>query len=566
MVKENLDILRHSCAHLLAAAVLEIFPEAKLGIGPSIDNGFYYDFDLPRTLIPEDLQKIEEKMRELVKKDLPFEKEKITPKDAEKLFKKSNQIYKLELIKELPSDEISIYKTGDFVDLCKGPHVKSTGEIKYFKLLSVAGAYWHGDEANPMLQRIYGTCWETEQELENYLKNLEEAKKRDHRKLGETLNLFTFMPEAPGMVFWQPKGKIIFDKLVEFSREKSKKFGFKEIATPNILNVNVWKTSGHWDHYKDAMYFVTGEDKDIHYAVRPMGCPGSILLYKTKTHSYKELPIRYNEFDTITRKELSGTLHGLLRVQEFIQDDAHIFLREDQILKEVTSVLKLVDETYKGLGLRYSLNLSTRPADFMGEIKTWDKAERDLKEALERNNFEYKIKEGDGAFYGPKIDLDILDALDRSWQCGTIQLDFFMPEKFELEYVDEKGKLARPVMIHRVILGSIERFTGILLEHTAGALPFWLSPIQIEILPVSDKHTDYANKVAEELKDYRVEIDDRNESVGKKIRDGEIQKIPYIIVVGDKEEKDSTITVRSRGEKDLKTIKTSEFIKLLDKA
>jgi len=564
-LKNSLEILRHSCAHLMAAAVKEIFPEAKFAIGPSIENGFYYDFDLPRTLTPEDLKKIESAMRELAKKDLAFEKSEMDRKEALKKEEKEGQKYKVELIKDLPDAQVTYYQTGNFTDLCRGPHLKSTGEIKHFKLLSIAGAYWRGDERNPMLQRIYGTCWKTEEELKKYLNQLEEAKKRDHRKLGESLNLFSFHPEAPGMVFWYPKGKFIFDELMRFSREKSQKFGLKEIRTPNILNLNIWKTSGHWDHYKDAMYFVVSRDeKEPHYGIRPMGCPGAILTYKSRTHSYRELPIRYSEFDTLIRKELSGTLHGLFRVQQFTQDDAHLFIREDQILDEVIATLKLIDETYKDLGLKYQMKLSTRPPDFAGRIEVWNQAEADLKKALEKGNFEYELKEGDGAFYGPKIDLDVLDALDRSWQCGTVQLDFYMPKKFNLDYIDEKGKKVQPVMIHRVILGSLERFTGILLEHTAGNLPLFLAPTQAIILPVSDKHLDYAQKVAEELGDIRFEIDERNESVGKKIRDAELQKIPFIIVVGDKEEKDKNITVRERGHKELKALTIKEFSKSIE--
>jgi len=565
--REKLETLRHSCAHLMAAAVKEIFPEAKFAIGPSIENGFYYDFDLERTLTPEDLTKIESTMQKLSKKDLPFEKSEMDRKEAIKKEGKDGQKYKAELINDLPDAKVTYYQTGKFSDLCRGPHVKSTGEIKHFKLLSIAGAYWRGDERNPMLQRIYGTCWGTEEDLKKYLNQIEEARKRDHRKIGTEMDLFSFHPEAPGMVFWHPKGKIIFDKLVDFSNEKSRKFGYREILTPNILQTQIWKTSGHWDHYKEAMYFVSGitTDKKPDYGIRPMGCPGAILVYKTKAHSYKELPIRYNEFDTLIRKELSGTLHGLFRVQQLTQDDAHIFLREDQIFDEITSILKIVDETYKELELRYAINLSTRPADFMGEIATWDKAEDDLKKALEKNGFEYKIKEGDGAFYGPKIDVDVLDALDRSWQCSTIQLDFQMPEKFDLDYIDEKGKKVRPVIIHRVILGSIERFMGILLEHTAGDLPVWLAPVQAVVLPISDKHLNYAKKVAEELKEIRVEIDERNESVGRKIRDAELQKIPYILVVGDREKKEKNITVRKRDKK-ITSMKVKDFLNELIKA
>ncbi len=563
--KEELDILRHSCAHLLAAAVKKLFSNAKLGIGPAIKNGFYYDFGLPRTLTNQDLSSIEKTMKDLVKQDLSFEKISIPIEKAKNQLK--DQPYKLELLKELSDSTITLYKTGDFIDLCRGPHLKSTGEIKHFKLLSTAGAYWRGDSSKPMLQRIYGTCWKTEKDLKKYLAQIEEAKKQDHRRIGQLLNLYSFHHEAPGMVFWHPKGKIIYDRLINFARNKLKIFGYKEIATPNILNINVWKTSGHWNHYKDAMYFVSGFNEKINFGLRPMGCPGAIILYKSSTHSYKDLPIRYAEFDNITRKELSGTLQGLFRLQQFVQDDAHIFVKEDQILTEIDSLLKLINEIYRVLGFHYKVYLSTRPTDYMGKLASWNKAEASLKDALAKNKLDYEIKEAEGAFYGPKIDFDILDALSRSWQCATIQLDFQMPEKFNIEYIDKNGKAKRPVIIHRVILGSIERFMGILIEHYAGALPFWLAPVQLMILPISEKHLNYAKEIAAgfEDRDMRIEIDERNETVSKKIRDAELQKVPYIVVVGDKEIKDKSITVRARSSKKLKTFSVKSFIKRLDR-
>ena len=558
---KKLDILRHSCAHLLAMAVKKIFPSAKLAIGPAIENGFYYDFELLRSLTDEDLSLIKKTMKDLSKKNISFEKKSFSLQEAKNKLK--NQPYKMELLEDIQDKKIDFYKTGDFIDLCRGPHVESTKEIKYFKLLFVAGAYWRGDSSKPMLQRIYGTCWQNKDDLMRYLKDLEESKKRDHKKLGQTLDLFSFHSEAAGMVFWHPKGKIVFDKLVNFSREKSKKFGYQEISTPNILDVNVWKTSGHWNHYKEAMFFVNSFKEKVDLGVRPMGCPGAIILYKTSVRSYKDLPIRYAEFDTITRNELSGTLHGLFRLRQFTQDDAHIFLREDQISEEISSLLKLVNEVYQTIGFRYKVKLSTRPSDYMGEIAVWNKAEDALKKALIENKINYEIKDGEGAFYGPKIDFDILDAMNRFWQCATIQLDFQMPEKFNLKYIDKKGKMVQPIIIHRVILGSIERFMGILLEHTNGKLPVWLSPIQVRILPVSDKHCSYAAEIVKELEKskIRADFDFRSESVSKKIRDSELQKIPYIIVVGDKEVKNKNITIRDRSSKELKTFFVKDFIK-----
>jgi len=564
-MEKDLSIMRHSAAHLLAAAVLKLFKGTKLGIGPSIKNGFYYDFDFtnyreishefPRI---DDLPRIEEKMKEIREKDLKFEKKLVSKKEAEKIFK--NQPYKLELVKEIGEGRVSIYKTGDFIDLCKGPHKKSTKEIGSFKLLSIAGAYWRGSETNPMLLRIYGTCFEKGEELEKYLKQLEEAKKRDHRKLGAELDLFSFHKEAPGMVFFHPKGQILYQILENFSQDIQKKYNYQEVICPNMLNVEVWKRSGHWQHYKEAMYFVK-ED----FALRPMDCPGAILIYKTQTRSYKELPMRLSEFGVITRKELSGTLHGLFRLQQFTQDDAHIFLREDQIEEEIGKIIKLTKEVYQKFDLPFLTFLSMRPANFMGKIETWDKAENALKQALKNNKIEFQENPGEGAFYGPKIDFHLEDVLGRTWQCGTIQLDFQMPEKFDLEYIDKDGKAKRPVIIHRTILGSIERFIGILLEHTGGNLPFWLSPIQVVILPIASRHLAYAKVIGDRIFDlgFRREIDQRNETLEKKIRDWEIQKVPYMLVVGDKEIKNKKVALRDREKGDLGQIDLTKFLKMI---
>lgn len=565
MASNNLETLRHSTSHLLAAAVMELYPNTKLGIGPAIENGFYYDFDLPSEVLAkgglsmEDLPAIEKKMREIATKNLEFKKEEISKEEAREIFK--NQNYKLELINELPSEKVTIYKTGDFIDLCAGPHLKNSAELKYFKLLSVAGAYWRGSENNPMLQRIYGTAWKSETELKKHLQNLEEAKKRDHRKIGQELDLFSFHNESPGMVYFHPKGKIIFEKLIVLSR-KMQKEDYLEVSAPNLLNVEVWKKSGHWEHYKDAMYFAGGKDEEPRYGLRPMDCPGEILIYQTKTRSYRDLPLRYSEYGTITRKELSGTLSGLFRLQQFTQDDAHIFCTEEQISNEISGLIKLIDVVYHKFDLSYKVYLSTRPNGFMGKREAWERAEEDLRQALTKNKIEYTLKEGEGAFYGPKIDFDILDAMSRAWQCATIQLDFQMPEKFNLEYTSSDGKIKRPVIIHRTILGAIERFMGILLEHFNGALPIFLAPVQVIILPVSEKVFDYSCKVYSELKeaDLRVDCDMSNETLAKKIREAELQKIPYILVVGEREEKAKTVAVRKLGKKESKTLSLGKFL------
>jgi threonyl-tRNA synthetase len=570
--KENkLDILRHSTAHILAAAVLEMFPEAKFGIGPSIENGFYYDFELPRTLIPEDLPLLEEKMHTIIKTNHAFERADVSIEEARADFQKLDQKYKVELIDDLEKNgekKVSIYKSGPFIDLCAGPHLDSTGEIPAdsFHLTKISGAYWRGDEKNVMLQRIYGVAFKSKKELEAYLKMIEEAEKRDHRKIGKEMDLFSFHDVAPGMPFFHPKGMIIYNELKNFWTESQKEFEYETILAPSMLDVSIWKKSGHWDHYKDDMYFVSAGEKEKQFALRPMDCPGAILIYNNSMKSYRDLPLRYAEPGLITRKEKSGQLGGLMRVQQFTQDDAHIFIREDQVEEEIKKVIQLVDKMYKPFGLEYKAYLSTRPDDFMGDAKIWEKAENDLKKILgELYGENYGLKEKDGAFYGPKIDFQLKDAIGRTWQCATVQLDFQMPLKFECSYIDSDGKEKTPVLIHRTILGSFERFMGILIEHYAGNFPLWLSPVQATIIPVSEKFNAYGEKLLAELKekDIRVEIDESSESLGKRIREAEKQRTPYMLVVGEKEEKDETVSLRARGKREQETLKVEELIEKL---
>jgi threonyl-tRNA synthetase len=566
--QSKIEIIRHSCAHILAAAVLEMFPEAKFGMGPAIENGFYYDFDLPRTLIPEDLPILEKKMKKIIKRNYPFDKEEITANEAIKLFKKAKQDYKVELIKDLIKEDkkknakVKIYKTGNFVDLCKGPHLDSSGEINpnALKLTKIAGAYWKGDEKNKMLQRIYGIAFENEKELKDYFYKLEEAEKRDHRKLGKKLDLFSFHPEAPGMPFWHHKGLIIFNTLVNHWQKIQTKHGYQEVKLPNLLDINLWKQSGHYEHYKNDMFFTENDGKKM--ALRPMDCPGTILLYKEKLHSYNDFPLRIGELGVVFRNEKSGELHGLLRVQQVTQDDAHIFITKDMIESEVTAVLKIMEELYKPFTMKRKVYLSTRPDDAMGDKKIWDKAEKALRNALEKNKIKYGIKEKDGAFYGPKIDIQIDDSLGRTWQTGTIQLDFFMPERFDIEYTDKKGKKKKPVIIHRALMGSLERFIGVLIEHYAGALPLWLSPVQVQIIPIGASHKKYAEEINKLLEEngLRTEIKDENETVSKKIREGEIQKIPYLLIIGDKEQKSKSVSVRERRKGDTGKMKLDKFV------
>lgn len=567
---DHLEILRHSTAHVLAAAVLEMFPEAKFAIGPSIENGFYYDFDLPRTLIPEDLPLIEEKMKAIIKANHKFERAEISIEEALKKFQELKQDYKVELLKDLKKEgekNVSVYKSGAFVDLCRGPHLESTGEIKSdaLSLTKIAGAYWKGDEKNKMLQRIYGVAFESKDGLKKYLKIMEEAEKRDHKKLGRELDLFSFHPEAPGSPFWHPRGMIIWNILENLGKNLRKKYNYQEIQTPILAKRELWETSGHWDHYKDSMFHF--ESGDSNYAIKPMDCPFNILLYAEKQRSYKELPVRYSEIGRVMRNEKSGELNGLLRVRHITQDDSHIFIEKNQVEKEIESLIKMAREYYNCFGLEPKFYLSTRPEDFIGEIVDWDEAEKDLKNALDKAGVKYEIKDKDGAFYGPKIDIDINDALGRNWQLATIQLDFQLPQRFELEYISEDGSKKTPVMIHAAIFGSIERFTGIITEHFAGAFPLWLSPVQVAIIPISEKFEKYAQEVASKLKEaeVRVEIKNEAESLGKRIREAEKQKIPYMLVVGEKEEKDGAVAIRERGKKEQSVIKLEEFLEKLKK-
>lgn len=555
---------RHSSSHILAQAVQRLFPGTKLGIGPAIQDGFYYDFDAEHTFTPDDLKAIEGEMEKIVKEALPLRREVLGREEALRLFQEKGEIYKLELIHDLPEDvEISLYRQGDFVDLCAGPHIPDTGKVKAIKLLSLAGAYWRGSEKNKMLQRIYGTSFPKKALLDDYLFRLEEAKRRDHRKLGAELELFTILDEGPGFPFFLPKGMIIRNELENFWREEHKKWGYQEIKSPIILNQSLWEQSGHWDHYKENMYFTKIDEQN--FAVKPMNCPGGMLVYRNKMHSYRELPIRYGELGLVHRHELSGALHGLMRVRCFTQDDAHIFMLPSQIKDEIKNVFDLIDSFYRLFGFPYHVELSTRPEKAMGALEDWEQATEALRQALVEKGVAFKVNEGDGAFYGPKIDFHLRDSLGRTWQCGTIQLDFQMPEKFDLTYIGEDGQRHRPVMIHRVAFGSIERFIGILTEHFAGAFPLWLSPAQVRVLAITDKHASYAREVTEKLltAGIRAEADLRNEKIGYKIREAQTQKVPYMFVVGEKEMTDGTVAVRKRGEGDIGVRQTDEMIDLV---
>lgn len=555
--------LRHSAAHIMAQAVKRLYGDknVKLAIGPAIDNGFYYDFDMDHQLNNEDLVKIEKEMKKIVKENLPIVRKEVTRQEALDFFNAQGEIYKVELINDLPEDAmITMYTQGDFTDLCAGPHVVSTGKVKALKLQSVAGAYWRGNEKNKMLQRIYGTAFEKQSDLDAYLKMLEEAAKRDHRKLGKELDLFSLHEEGPGFPFFHPNGMVIRNELINYWREVHRKFGYQEIKTPMILNRKLWETSGHWDHYKENMYFtkIDGED----YAIKPMNCPGGMLVYLTQQHSYRDLPLRLGELGLVHRHELSGALHGLMRVRNFTQDDAHIFMLPSQIEGEIQKTIDLFDQVYSTFGLTYHAELSTRPDDSMGSDEVWELATNALKNALEHRGLKYVINEGDGAFYGPKIDFHLTDSIGRTWQCGTIQLDMLMPEKFDLTYIGEDGQKHRPVMIHRVVYGSIERFIGILIENYAGAFPAWLAPVQVKILPISDKYVDYAYEIKRKMFDLgiRVEVDDRNEKIGYKIREAQVKKVPYSIIVGENELENKNISVRKRREKETVTMDTDTFI------
>ncbi len=563
MNKGSLEVLRHSCSHVMAEAVKAIWPQAKLGIGPAIEDGFYYDFDKKEPFSEEDLSRIEEKMLQIISKNEPFLREELSKKEALALFKDLKEDYKIELIQTIADEKVSVYKTGnDFVDLCRGPHVKSTGEIKAFKLLSVAGAYWHGLETNPMLQRIYGTCFETKKDLDAHIKNLEEAKKRDHRKLGPSLELFDIYHEeaGAGLVFYHPKGAILRKVIEDYEKEIHLKYGYQMVITPHIMQSELWQTSGHYDYYKENMYTFKVEEKE--FVLKPMNCPGHILIYKSKNRSYKELPIRFFELGTVYRHEKAGVLHGLLRVRGFTQDDAHIFCRPTDLVQEIMTIVHFIIDTMKVFGFSdLSIELSTRPEKSIGSDEDWQLATEALKEALKEKGLSYEINEGEGAFYGPKIDIKLKDALNRQWQCATIQCDFALPKRFNLTYVDADGKEKQPIMLHRVLVGSIERFIGTLIEHYAGSFPVWLSPIQVSVLTIKEEFAEFAGKVKERLENagVRVKIDKRNETLDRKIREAQLEKIPYALVIGEREVKQGTVSVRRRGAGGIAIMALEEF-------
>jgi threonyl-tRNA synthetase len=555
------SVYRHSSAHVMAQAVKRLWPDTKLAIGPAIDKGFYYDLDGEHTFTPDDFAAIEAEMNKIIKEDHPIVRRELPRDEAIEFFAQQGEDYKVELIRDLPEDAvISFYQQGEFTDLCAGPHLPSTGRVKSFKVMNLAGAYWRGDETKPMLQRIYATSFPKKTQLDDHINKLEEAKKRDHRRLGRELGLFALVDEGPGFPIFLPKGMILRNELENFWREEHRKAGYQEIKTPVILNRELWERSGHWDHYQENMYFTKIDEQD--YAVKPMNCPGGLLAYKQSLHSYKELPLRYGELGLVHRHEMSGVLHGLMRVRAFTQDDAHIFMLPEQIIDEIKGVIELVDRFYSLFGFPYHVELSTKPENAMGSDEIWEMATNALIKAMEEKGMEYKVNEGDGAFYGPKIDFHLQDSLDRTWQCGTIQLDFQMPEKLDITYIGEDGEKHRPVMIHRVIYGSIERFIGILTEHFAGAFPAWLAPVQVRVLPISERQHDYAQQVTDQLSaaGVRVEMDSRSEKVGYKIREGQLQKIPYLLIVGDKEIEAGAVAVRHRKQGDLGAISLADFI------
>ena len=560
--KEAFEVLNHSTSHLLAEAIQELYPDALFGFGPAIEEGFYYDIDFKEPIVEADLAKIEKKMHELSSRDERIVREQLTKEEALERFK--NNPYKIELIKEI-NEDITTFTQGKFTDLCRGPHLLTTGQIKYFKLLNLAGAYWRGDSKNKMLVRIYGTSWFSQADLEKHLNDIEERKKRDHRILGRQLGLFMLSEYGPGFPFWLPNGMIMLEELKKYWREVHTRYGYQFINTPIILSRELWETSGHWDHYQDNMYTTKVDDKD--FAIKPMNFPGSILVYKNQLHSYKDLPIRLAELGLVHRHEASGALNGLFRVRSFTQDDAHTYVREDQIESEISSIIKLYDEIYNVFGLDYKIELSTRPEEgYIGDINIWNKSEAILKDVCEKTGKEFKINPGDGAFYGPKLDFKLKDSMGRVWQCGTIQLDMNLPARFELFYINKDGEKEQPIMIHRACLGSIERFTGMIIENYAGAFPCWLAPVQVNILPVNNEfHLDYALKVKEEMlkQSFRVELDDSNEKLGYRLRNSQVRKIPYTIVIGDHERDDKTVTYRKYGQKDQITVSLEEFNKLL---
>lgn len=559
--KEGKQIFWHTTSHLMAYAIQELYKDAKFAIGPAIDNGFYYDIDTEHRFVPEDLEKIENKMLELAKKDIELERIEISRNEALDYFKEKGQDYKVELINDLDEDQkITLYKMGDFVDLCKGPHIVSTKQIKAVKLTSIAGAYWRGDSNNKMLQRIYGISFPKKKLLEEEIKRQEEAEKRDHRKIGKELDLFSMHEEGPGFPFFHPNGMILKNTILDWWRNVLLENGYGEIQTPIILNEDLWHRSGHWDHYKDNMYFTNIDEEG--YAIKPMNCPGSILVFNSKQHSYKDLPIRLSEFGIVHRHEMSGALHGLFRVRTFTQDDAHVYCLPSQIKEEVFKMIDLADKLYSTFGFKYKVELSTRPDDFMGDIESWNFAEENLEQALKDRNIDYEINPKDGAFYGPKIDFHIEDAAGRTWQCGTIQLDFQLPQNFNLEYIDENGEKKTPVMLHRALLGSIERFLGVLIEHFAGNFPLWINPEQIRIIPVSDKYVEFANELKDKFEEngFRVKVDDRSEQVGYKIRQAQLKKTNYMLVVGEKELESKKLSVRKRSGEEIKDLSLEDFI------
>lgn len=556
---KGLEVIRHSTAHLLAQAVKRLYPDAHFGVGPIVENGFYYDIEMPHTLVPEDLMHIEREMKKIVSENLTIKRNEVTREEAKQLF--ANDSLKLELLEEIPSDElITVYEQGEFYDLCRGPHVQSTNKLQHFKLMNISGAYWRGDSQNQMLQRIYGVAFASKEDMQEHFKFLKEAEKRNHRKLGSELELFMFSEEAPGMPFYLANGQIIRNELENFLRELQTFYDYKEVRTPLMMNQRLWEQSGHWQHYKENMYFTQVDDQ--RFALKPMNCPGHMLIYKNDLHSYRDLPIRMAEFGQVHRHEFSGALNGLLRVRTFCQDDAHIFVTPKQIEDEITLALKIIDQVYQVFGFEYEIELSTRPDDYMGDLDLWNQAERALENVLNNLNYPYKINEGDGAFYGPKIDIHIKDAIKRSHQCATVQLDFQLPEKFDLTYINEENEKVRPVVIHRAVFGSIDRFLGILIEHFSGAFPLWLAPKQVEIIGVSEVHNGYVERIYEQIKKagIRVSIDRRNEKLGRKIRDAQVNKIPYLIVLGDQEQKSQTVTVRSYKQQEQKIMPLEKFL------
>ena len=564
--KEGLEVYRHTCAHVLAQALKTVFPTCKLAIGPVIDNGYYYDVDFKTPITMEDFEKIEAEMRKIVKSNLPIRRFTLPREEAIALMSKYHEPYKVELIQDLPEgEEISFYQQGAFTDLCRGPHLPSTGKIKAFKLVSIAGAYWRGDEKKKMLTRIYGTAFAKKDEMDEYFQMLEEAKKRDHIKLGREMKLFALLPEGKGFPFFLPNGMILKNTLIDYWRQIHRREGYVEVQTPIILNRSLWETSGHWDHYKENMYTTKIDGEDC--AIKPMNCPGGLLVYKTQPHSYKDLPIRMGELGIVHRHEKSGQLHGLMRVRCFTQDDAHIFMLPEQITGEIKGVVRIIDEVYKLFGFKYHVELSTRPENSIGSDEDWEAATNALRAALDEIGLDYVVNEGDGAFYGPKIDFHLEDSIKRTWQCGTIQLDFQLPQRFEIEYVGEDGQKHRPIMIHRVVFGSIERFIGILIEHFAGKFPVWLAPEQVKVLPVTDRAADYAQQLVKEMNEMglRASADLRKEKIGRKILDAEVEKVPYKLIVGDKEVEDGTVSVRRRGEGDIGAMAKADFFALVKK-